>query len=218
MSLQSTFPADRLMLAVLQAGVASLVADATLFARLLAAWPAAERATWRTRFLARPPKVRGGYARVDDPWPTWSVVLADESAEQELCGQFLELDTTVAPSGLRQLGSVESQKVDIQILTEHPEETRIHHLLCKSLVRESILWLCQNGAQSVGYEGARDLHPEALYLPESLYPRLQTWSINGLTVTYEARPVQLLKIYAFLEGITVSGHPGEMTPVQNLTP
>ncbi|MDY0061891.1 MAG: hypothetical protein RBU45_18915 [Myxococcota bacterium] len=204
--------ADRLVILALEAGVQSLLADATLFSRMLASYPAAERARMRTRFVGRRPTVRPAFARADDLWPIWAVTLGDEQVEQELLGNLLSIDPALGAHGSREIGALERQSVGVYLHCEHPEETRAHHQLAKAILRGSVPWLLQQGVVAVSYGGGRDLRPNESYLPESIFVRMQVWELVLPSVGYEVLPTPRSQVYAHLTGITVSGHAGHVAP------
>jgi len=205
-------PADRLVIQALEAGVAALVADSALFARLLAGYSAGEITRLRARFLARRPAVRGAFSRSDDPWPTWAVALGDEQPEQDLLGNQAGLDPTGGAHGLREFAGLERQSVGVYVHCEHPDETRVHYLLVKSILRGSTVWLLQQGLVSVGFGGGRDLRPDEIYLPETAFSRMQTWELVAPCFAYEALPAPHTQILAHVTGITVDGHAGHVSP------
>lgn len=213
MSSATTLSADLLVIAALKAGLQALVDNEALFLSLLAAYPADERARIRTRFLARTPTVQPAFARTSDPWPLWSVVLADRSPTDLFLGHRIGVAADIGTNGSRQFGYVGSQSVQIYLHTEHPAETRIHDLLCEACLFGQVGWLLGQGATSVIPGGARDLRPDETYLPETVFSRVQTWDLGGLTVAYEALPAPHTTIYAHITGITVDGIPGQVDPV-----
>ncbi len=208
----ASLSADRLIEQALKAGVAALVADAALFARMLASYPADERARERARFLARTPSVQGAFARASDKFPLWSVVLGDEQADHEMIGDYLEVDATAGPYGSQVLGAIEGQAISVLIQCEHPDETRSHHLLAKSIIRGSALWLIGQGATEISYQGARDLSPQESYLPENIFARQQTWKVGGISVAYVPLPEPHTTVYVHPSGITVDGINGGVIP------
>ena len=74
------------------------------------------------------------------------------------------------------------------------------------------LWMLEQGVTHIVPSGARDLRPDETYLPESVYSRVQTWGIGGLSVAYQALGVPRSVVYAHMTGITVDGHPGLIDP------
>lgn len=208
MSVKVQLSADRLVVQALRSGVAVLLADQPLFRRYLASWDSAEIDREWARFTARPPVVQGAFARTGDKFPFWSVVLGSESSEEEFLGQFLEADLAAGTYGSQVQGGIEKQGVAVWLQCEHPDETRAHHLLAKAIIRGSVWWLIQQGATTVEYNNAHDLTPEQSYLPDSVFTRMQSWSIGGISVAYQSLPAPKHGVYVHPSWVTVDGHAG----------
>lgn len=212
MAMTAPLSMDRLVIEVLKDGVAELRADATLFDALLGSYPATERARARTRFLERSPTIRPAFARPDDPWPTWSVVLGSEEETEGALAGLIAVDATLGAHGSEVLGALEDQEVRIFLCCEHPDETRLHHLLAKAIMRGHLIWFLQQGVTGIAYGTARDLHPEETYLPETVFVRMQSWEFKGVSVAFRSLGAPKTKVWAFMEDVTVDGHVGKVHP------
>jgi hypothetical protein len=178
---------QRFLFDILKAGVADVHADPALLDTMLQDWklPDAEMASYRDLWASRLPGVKHAYARVDDTFPLYSIVLSSEG-ESDLflgndAGTVLDEDDENYECDVQ--GSVWDHTYQVLCYTEHPEVTLIAYEVAKAILIPAMNTLAEDGVFRVRMSGA-DLMPDPRYLPSHLFARQLTFQCSRpFTVT-----------------------------------
>ncbi|MBT8428503.1 MAG: hypothetical protein KJN79_01185 [Gammaproteobacteria bacterium] len=188
---------ERVIYRELKAGVDRMVADPALFEKFilsgliyegmdLSALQEAEDEASRARqaFVADPPTVLHGYARVDGVFPCYAITLGGESTDQDYIGEdamdsyladpidddsrelYRDSDGNRLDPHIRRWG----HNFDVFTYVDHPDSCLYYYYLAKQILAEARSAFIFADLDDINYNGA-DLAPDTRYLPSGMFVR-----------------------------------------------
>lgn len=147
-----------------------------------------------------PPTVIHGYPRQVGPFPCYSIVLAGDYAQQKFLGDDAGTalsyegaddydDPVVDLDGEEAQGLVHYVKAnfEIHVYVQHiPDVCLWYYHLLRFLIFRSVGEFHAAGYGNVEFSG-RDLIPDSRYLPENIWIRVLSLTMEGDEVAYEAK-------------------------------
>lgn len=170
---------ERIILDLLQLGVAAITADTALLDPILSTLSAAELAEAKTYWTAHPPEVKQGYARLDWVFPAYAVTLSADDPLQDYIGNYEEELLSDPDEDLE--GDISGQRITgrftVYIYAEHPDICAWYYRVLRRICNVGITYLIANGLDDPKLQGA-DLAPDPRYTPDNLFVRRLTISVE----------------------------------------
>ena len=215
---------QRFLGTTLQAGLAAIQSDLTLLDDVFQQFDlsATEQTAIRTWFGANPPGVKFQYARTDDKFPLYSIILGNEEETDLFIGNDGELiDASLGDYvgrddpdfGSDVKSSLWQSTYQIWCCAEHPDGTQYLYEVAKAIFLSADLDAC--GLHSIKFSGM-DLALASQYVPEHLF--IRTFQIRGKSEFERLdRSARLRKAFK-VEGIHIdkTGSPSDVGDVKTL--
>jgi hypothetical protein len=212
---------DKIVQELMKAYVAGpLMTDNALWTKIFDGQPAGAEVPYRNDFRANPPTVKLGFARQNDPWPLWAVVLTGDNTGEEFVGKNERVILSESDIDTDELtySMLSEQEVSIIVYSENPDVTRVQSQIACGIILASLRDIVAAGVDSYSYIGMQDLAPQSNYLPETLWARVQTWKflMNWTMPAARDRQVVYPPAYVGLDGVDLgNGHVGKVDPTLN---
>lgn len=166
---------QRLLYQVISVGIETISADPTLLDKILRNYDltTAELKQVRDLWIAKPPHVKHHYARSDDDFPLYAIVLGNETESELYLGDDagVVLDEDDELYGADREGAIWEHTYQVLCYTEHPEHTIYNYEVAKTFLSSAPL--VEAGLHGYRLSGA-DLMPDPRYLPPNLFARALT--------------------------------------------
>lgn len=163
---------QRFLFDVLKAGLDEIQDDLGILDDLFEQYglPQTEIDAIRKLWTLKPPIVKHQYARTDDSFPLYSIVLADEQEAELYIGNEAGMITerTSPDFGADIKSSIWQHKYHILCYSEHPDHTSYLYEVAKAIYIAASLFDC--GLFDTKFSGM-DLAPDPRYIPEHLFAR-----------------------------------------------
>lgn len=123
-------------------------------------------------FLANPPSIVNGYARMDTSFPAIAIVLMRENESQNFLGDSGgQTDEDDAEGiGIDIESAIWEYVYSLLVYTIHPDVSSYYYELTKSIMLAGLKYLTEEGCFEYHISGA-DLAPDPRYIPEHLFVR-----------------------------------------------
>lgn len=207
---------QRYLFEVLQAGVDDVHENPALIETMLAEWNLSreELAIYKKLWGDNKPTVKHGYARVDDTFPLYSIVLTSEGESDLWVGNDAGVitDEDDPNCGADVMGSTWDHTYQVLCYSEHPETTLINYEIAKAILIPSMTQLADLACYRMRMSGA-DLMPDARYLPEHLFARQLTFQTSRpfTVVDVDSRLYRVNRIVgAHIDKLGGRGDPGDV--------
>jgi hypothetical protein len=172
---------QRFLFDVLKAGVDDVHEDPATLDTMLADWDLSreEMAVHKKLWGEKTPTVKHGYARVDDTFPLYSIVLTSEGESDLYLGNDAGVitDEDDPNVGADVVGSSWDHTYQVLVYSEHPETTLINYEVAKAILIPAMVQLADLACYRMRMSGA-DLMPDTRYLPEHLFARTLTFQTS----------------------------------------
>ena len=166
---------QRLLYQVISTGIDTITADPTLLNTILRNYDlsADELKQIRDLWVAKPPHVKHHYARKDDDFPLYSIVLANESEVELYLGDDAGIidDEDDELDGANKAGAIWEHAYQVLCYTGNAEHTIYNYEVVKTFL--SAAPLIEAGLHGYRLSGA-DLMPDLRYIPAHLFARVLT--------------------------------------------
>lgn len=171
-------------------------------------------AALRADFLNKPPTPRQGFARENDAWPVWAVILSQKSEQQGFCGKTGDIDPD---TDCEILSHVVDQNVSITVYGRNPDVVRAHSLLIEGALLQSRDYFIDEGMADFNFQSMGDLMPDPKFSPEVLiWIREQVWSFTSEEKVLAALPEGWIlhgPVYVGVSGVELGdAHVGRVEP------
>lgn len=173
---------ERYLYTAIENGIAKIVADPALIDLIFEELDlvTAEIDKVKALWVAKPPKVKHSYTRLDDPLPIYSIVLANERETQMFIGddvgQVLDEEDILLGADIK--GAVWEHSHQVHVLTRHPDHTLYNYEILKSIMLRANLLSVPN-IHSTRLSGA-DLQLGPEWAPEPIFARQLTIATQRL--------------------------------------
>lgn len=171
---------QRLLYQMISTGIDTITADPTLLNTILRGYDlsAAELEQVRDVWIAKPPHVKHHYARKDDDFPLYAIVLGNEAESELYLGDEAGIidDEDDELDGADVEGAIWEHTYQILCYTEHPEHTIYNYEALKTMI--SAAPLVEAGLHGYRLSGA-DLTPDPRYIPAHLFARVLTFTTRS---------------------------------------
>lgn len=163
---------QRFLFAALRQGIEAITADPVLLEAIFENYELAEEevASIKELWAREPPNVRHNFARPEDTFPLWALVLADEREVTTILGDDAgiveEEDDPLFGADVK--SSFWSHHYEILIYTKHVDATLYWYEVAKSILLEAQLH--NFGIYDLMLSGA-DVMPDPKYIPTHLFVR-----------------------------------------------
>lgn len=152
---------------------------------------------WYAYFLAHPPRVERSYPRRSvTAWPFIAVPIVSDADDRRFVGNAAGRDEDD-----EHFGVIEEAKVGVFVYSENLDELDYLHLICKKIIRGSMVYLDGLGISNAVYENGADVQPNEL-LPETVFLRGQTWAMKGLESSVVNLGAAVANVYVHSEKAT----------------
>ncbi len=198
---------ERYIVAVIRNAVKWFQDNPTAWSRIIGNIEEAELGRFTTYFEKRPPSVRLGYARANDPMPQINVILDSEKGTVDfvgdlagVVGNFREL---VNQGGVINT-NIKSQSVSIHVHADHPEITLFLYHMVHSSILSSLGFFAKMNLFNFSFISGSEVLPQELYLPETIYSRVLTYSFEGVGQGVVPLPEPPPEAYIFVSGVRIN--------------
>ena len=209
----------------LQIGVEAIVADPTVLNSIWEDQSAVDLASLKAYWTVHPPTIITGFARAEEPFPLFAILLMSETTTQDYIGvgdqAFLMGDV--------QMGSTFRKRVTgrfgIHVFAESPDLAAAYYRVARRILNVGTFYLIKNKLDSPKLDG-QDLAPEAKYVSDNVFLRLLTleseyeeiWPDNdalaiALMTPQPDRILNVDSVHAFHEDTIVDSIGGGFYPI-----
>ena len=167
----------------------------------------AELARYTAFFDQRPPRVRLGYARANDPMPAINVILESESASADFVGDLGGIgalsEFSVETGGAINT-NIRKQTISVHVHADHPEIALYLYHMVHSSILSSAHFFAQKDLFNLSFTHGSEVMPQEVYLPESIYSRVLTYTFEGVSRGIIPLPSPPPELYLFVEGVRIN--------------
>lgn len=172
---------------------------------------------FRDNFRANPPTIKLGYARQNDAWPLWAIVLLSDTVTTEFLNknEKLIMNDIDKREGEYLYSMYTEQEVGIIVYAENPDVARIHSQIACGAILASCHEIVSAGIDNYLYGGMQDLEPQSNYLPETIWARIQSWKfmMKWHMPAYRRSGIIVPPAYVGISGSDFGdGHIGKVDP------
>lgn len=197
---------ERYIVAVIRNAVKWFQDNPTAWRRIIGNVEDAELSRFTGYFAQRQPTVRLGYARSNDPMPQINVILDSEQASVDLIGDLAGVVNfpELAGQGGVLNTNIKSQSVSIHVHADHPEITLFLYHMVHSAILSSLAFFAKMNLFNFSFVSGSEVLPQELYLPESIYSRVLTYSFEGVGQGVVPLPEPPPQAYIFVSGVKIN--------------
>lgn len=197
---------ERYIVAVIRNAVKWFQDNPTAWRRIIGNVEDDELSRFTGYFASRPPTVRLGYARANDAMPQVNVVLDNETSSVDFVGDLAGV--TDFPELVNQGGvlntNIKAQSVSIHIHADHPEITLFLYHMVHSSILSSVGFFAKMNLFNFSFVSGTEVLPQEIYLPESIYSRVLTYSFEGVGQGIVPLPEPPPQAYIFVSGVRIN--------------
>jgi hypothetical protein len=208
---------QRFLFSALKQGVEAITADLVLLEHIFENYELAENEveSIKTLWSAKPPTVRHGFARPDDEFPLFALVLVDEHESETVMGDDggIVEDPEDPLFGADIKTSFWEHNYNIMVYSDHPDATLYWYEVAKSIMLEAGFY--DFGIYDLMLSGG-DILPDPEYIPSHLFVRRLSLKASRefKRIVHTSRLGKAFKV----SGIHIdrSGSPSDPGPVKTL--
>lgn len=197
---------ERYIVAVIRNAVKWFQDNPTAWRRIIGNVEDSELDRFTSYFANRPPTVRLGYARANDPMPQINVILDSESGTVDFIGDLagvVDFPEFVNQGGVLNT-NIKKQSVSIHVHADHPEITLFLYHMVHSSILSSLAFFAKMNLFNFSFVSGSEVLPQELYLPESIYSRVLTYSFEGVGQGVVPLPEPPPQAYIFVSGVRIN--------------
>jgi hypothetical protein len=172
---------------------------------------------WYTRVTStHRPTIKRGFPRKTTEWPAVCCQLLSDRPNSRALGGVVAVDRE---NRTKTIGGLHDGVSAIAIYGKDDDEIDVYHIVLYAMIMRERRWAMDdaggNLCDGLLYENATDVEPAPDYLPDTIITRSLVYRTTGIRATVESLPPAVTDVYAHLNGVTVDGVTGGVTPVDD---